>query len=408
MRTIGIIAEYNPFHKGHAYHIQKSKDMTGAKQVIAVMSGSFVQRGEPALFDKFLRTEAALKNGVDLVLELPVIFACATAEIFATGGIRLLTETGLVEGVCFGSECGDLPLLEEAARLMENETEEFRRLLKEALEEGLSYPAARAKAMQTISHTAAGVLSTPNDILALEYLKALHRTGSPLKPVAIKREGDYHNTELSTAGFASASALRAAFLEGNHNEALSHIPQNAVDIFSKALSLGQAPVRLSGFTDALQYKLRTTSAEELSHIADVTEGLENRMLSAMEQAWEMDELIQLIKTKRYTQSRIRRILIHTLLDITAKEQSYFLSLRRLPYLRVLGFRKESADLLGELTERSNCPVLSNLKKAPELLDEDGRHLLALEKLATDLHKMAVPMPIYRAPHTDFTHPLVIV
>lgn len=407
LKTLGIITEYNPFHKGHAYMIAQAKQKAGADRVVVVMSGSFVQRGEPAIFDKWTRTEAALRNGVDLVLELPVLFAASNAETFARAAVRILEESGIVDVLCFGSESGDLHAMQEAARLMENETEEFQHLLKEQLDEGLSYPAARAKALETVSHISSEILSRPNHILGLEYLKALERYHCTMQPMTIKREGDYNSPSL-TDGFASAAAIRKALAENRSTEAMTQLPENTHDIYNKALSLGTAPVFWDTLAPALHYKLRTTSAEELEEIAEVVEGLENRILHSIDSCYDLKDILDFIKTKRYTRTKIQRILLHILLDIKEKEVAYFLNLPKMPYIRVLGFQKENSGILADLTENAKCPVLTNLKKAPTLLNEDGLALLALEKTATDLHALAYPNPIYRAPNQDFTKPLVIL
>ncbi len=409
MKTLGIITEYNPFHKGHAYMIEEAKKKAGADRVIVVMSGSFVQRGEPAIFDKWTRTQAALQNGADLVLELPFLFAAANAETFARGAVRTLQESGIVDILCFGSESGDLPALQEAAKLMMNETEEFQRLLKEQLNEGLSYPAARAKALETVSQINSEILSSPNHILALEYLKALEHYSCTMEPMTIKRKGDYNSPSLSNdSGFASAAAVRKALTEDRTAEAMTQLPENTHDLYNKAISLGTAPIFWDGLTSALHYKLRTLSAEEIKDISEVTEGLENRILRSIETCYHLKDIVDFIKTKRYTRTKIQRILLHILLDVKEQEVSYYLDQLHLPYIRVLGFQKEKSDILADLTESAKCPVLTNLKKAPDILNEDGLALLALEKTATDLHTLAYPNPIYRAPNQDFTNPLVII
>lgn len=405
MRTLGIITEYNPFHRGHAYMLEQAKSKAGADRVVVLMSGSFVQRGEPAIFDKWTRAAAALKNGADLVLELPVPFATSHAEAFAGGAVRLLTESGIVDTLAFGSESGNLQELQAAAKILANETEEFQQLLKQLLAEGLSYPTARARALQALSQISSDILSKPNDILGLEYLKAL--STSPIRPITIRRKGAYHSPSLCD-GYASASAIRNALAENRSTEAMAHLPANTHDFYHRDLSLGTAPVFWEALMPALHYKLRTTSAEELRSIAEVTEGLENRILHSIDSCYSFEDMIQFIKTKRYTRTRIQRILLHILLDMKETEVSYFLHLPRMPYVRVLGFRKKHSDILADLTEQAKCPVLLNLKRAPELLDADGLAMLALEKKATDLHALAYPNPMYRAPNQDFTKPLVIL
>ena len=408
MKTLGIITEYNPFHLGHKYMIEEAKKKSGADRVIVVMSGSFVQRGEPAFFDKWIRTKAALLNGADMVIELPVLFAAANAETFASAAVRILEDTGIVDVLAFGSESGNLPALQEAARLMSNETEEYRALLKKHLEEGLSYPSARAKALETVSNINSEILNKPNHILALEYLKALERYQCHMAPIAIQREGAaYHSTTLE-GPFASATAIRGGILEEHIDQALSHVPESARELYSKVLSLGTAPVIWQNYAAALNYKLRTMSAEDIRQIFEVTEGLENRILRSIDTCYEVEDIIEFVKSKRYTRTKIQRILLHILLDIKGAEVAYFMKKPFMPYIRVLGFLKDSADFLGDVTMSAKCPVLTNLKKAPEILGEDGLHLLALEKNATDIYTMAMPNPLYRGTNQDFTMPLVIL
>lgn len=388
--------------------IETAKQVTNASHAIVVMSSSFVQRGEPACFDKWVRASCALRCGASMVLELPVLFSAANAEIFATGAIKVLNDSGMIDTLCFGSESGDLASMEEAAKLMLNETEEFQRLLKNNLDQGMSYPAARAQALETVSHISKEILSRPNHILGLEYLKALYRTNSTIQPFTIQRKGNAYDDPSLSGEFASAAAIRKALQQDKATEAFLQVPDALVDDLTKEISLGRAPAAWEHLTGALHYKLRTTSAADIKEIFEVTEGLENRILRAVENGYIVEDLIDFIKSKRYTRTKIQRILTHILLDLNTKEVEYFLHRNHLPYVRVLGFQKEHAELVGELTETAKCPVLTNLKKAPEQLDKDGMHLLALEKLATDLQAMASPNPLYRAPNRDFTIPMAII
>ncbi len=243
--------------------------------------------------------------------------------------------------------------------------------------------------------------------MGLEYLKALEHFHSAMEPMTIKREGDYASLSLAEpSGFASA--IRRALEEGQTEEAFLHLPENTHELYRGALESNTAPVSWDGLALALHYRLRMMSAEEIRDISEVTEGLENRILHSIDTCYDLPDVIEFIKTKRYTRTKIQRILLHILLDIKAREVSYFQEKRHLPYIRVLGFRKEQADILGDLTESAKCPILTNLKKAPEILDEDGLHLLALEKTATDLHTLAYPSPASRGPNRDFTAPLAII
>ena len=238
-------------------------------------------------------------------------------------------------------------------------------------------------------------------------VKALDRYNCSMEPMTIKREGDYNSPSL-TEGFASAAAIRKALAEDRSTEALPQLPENVHDLYNKALSLGTAPCFWDELTPALHYKLRMSSTEDIHEIAEVVEGLENRILHSIDSCYDIKDVIDFIKTKRYTRTKVQRILLHILLDIKEKEVAYFMNLPKMPYIRVLGFKKETSGILADLTENAKVPVLTNLKKAPEVLNEDGLALLALEKTATDLHALTYPNQIYRAPNQDFTKPLVIL
>ena len=228
MHVNGIIAEYNPFHNGHKYQLDISRQLIGAEYTVVAMSGNFVQRGAPAMINKYIRARMALENGADLVLEIPSFYACGSAEYFATGAVSLLDKLGVITTLCFGSECGDIDILTQTGRLLFEEPAEFRRILNEKLEQGLSFPAARSHALCTVMSTDADeIFSCPNNILGMEYIKALNRIGSNIKPFTIKRAGaDYHDHRLNGSQ-ASASALRKAMAEETNPERLQKfMPEN--------------------------------------------------------------------------------------------------------------------------------------------------------------------------------------
>lgn len=408
MKTVGIIAEFNPFHKGHEYFIKKAKEVTGADRVVVVMSGNFVQRGEPAMFDKWTRSSIALESGADLVLELPVLFATANAETFARGAIRILGECGIVDYLCFGTESGDITSLKEATKILANESEEFRCLLKGYLNEGMSYPSARGKALEKVSSVQADIISKPNHILALEYLMALEKYNYNIEPVTIKRVGSgYHDTEL-TDEMASATAIRQCINAKDVERGLTQVPEHVRTLYRNAIRKGLAPISWEDLSQSLNYQIRLNSSEDIEKIFEVTEGLEHRIIRALQNGYTVEELIDYIKSKRYTRAKIQRILVHILLNIKTAEVNYFMKKITLPYIRVLGFRKDSADILGDLTMKSKPPVLSNLKKAQDVLDDDGLHLLAVEKIATDIYMLGCPNEACRKPNQDFTTPLSII
>lgn len=374
MKATGIIAEFNPFHKGHAYILEQARSLTKADGVIVVLSGNFVQRGTPAVFDKWLRTRAALLGGADLVLELPLPWALASAEGFAAGGVALLEATGITESLCFGTESGDLSALEKTAALLSEETTEFRTALETALSTGLSYPAARSAALTELG---ADAPQAPNEILAVEYLKAIHQQHSRLQPLTVERKNDYHSTFL-LGSFPSATALRHCLEKGEVFPEHT-MPPAVYDLQSKA-----APVFAEALAPMLQYRLRTVSPETLRRIADVTEGLENRILEAADHCTGFEESAAFIKSKRYSLSRIRRILCRLVLEL----EDDFPALP--PYLRVLGVRQTALPLLGEISRRCSLPLITNPKRQLEALSEEGKQVLMAESRATDLYMSLTP------------------
>ncbi len=355
----GIIAEYNPFHNGHEYHIQKTRELTGCENITAVMSGNFVQRGEPAVFDKFVRTRQALLNGVDMVLELPVEYASGAADVFAGAAVEILHKSGIVDVLCFGSEAGSAETLEEVSAVFADETQEFKNHLAGFLSEGMSYPAAREAAAAKILNKDISFINMPNNILALEYITALKRLDSNIKPYSIKREQNgYNDTELS-GELSSAAAIRRALSEGN-------IPKEAVP--ENTLSDYNAPYfpNIDGYSDIFGYILRTAPTDKLAEIADMTEGLENRFLKYAHLG-SISSITDKVKTKRYTRTKLQRAALHCILGITKAMQQ-----RPPSYIRVLGIKKTKMHLLSELTQKSSLPVVTRVKENEALLQTEIR------------------------------------
>ena len=272
MKIVGVIAEYNPFHRGHLYHIGKAKEQTGADAVIAVMSGDFVQRGAPALLPKHLRAAMALEAGVSLVLELPVWCACGSAEYFASGAVSVLDQLGCVDSLCFGSECGDLPSLSRAARILEEEPEDFRAALKAALSRGLSFPRARQEALVSCagSADAGAVMEEPNNILGVEYIRAILRRGSRLEPATVRREGSGYHDQAPDPSYSSATAIRRLILEAGKDglpAALrDQVPAPSARILAESYG-SRHPVYADDFSLLLKYRLLTESAAGLASFA---------------------------------------------------------------------------------------------------------------------------------------------
>ena len=388
MKISAIIAEYNPFHTGHAHHIAATR-AAGADKVIVIMSGNFVQRGEPALLDKWTRTRMALHGGADLVLELPVFGVLSSAEGFARSAIAVLNGLGCVDTLSFGAEMPDLSLLSAIADVLTTQPAEYRACLAQRLAAGDSFPKARSTALAAVlGEDAAAAASLPNNTLALEYLQALRHFDSPIRPLAIPRRSDY--LAAQPAGkFASALALRNSIHQGIDDWQTYVLPQD--------LALVKDPVREDALLQPLLYCLRTASPAQLSHIADMVEGLENRILQAARSADSYTALLDGIKTKRYPMARIKRILLHCLLGIdhTLVEKI----LQEPPYARVLGVARGSTDLLSLLSHNSRIPVCT----APPRTDVPAG--MALDILASDLYALASD-PIRKA-GADYTTPLII-
>lgn len=367
MKVTGIIAEYNPFHNGHAYLAQKARE-SGATHVVAVMSGNFVQRGAPALFDHATRTRAALMNGVDLVLQLPAVYAVSPAQSFSQAGVEILDGTGFVDELVFGSECGDISKIISAVNALNSEI--FKPLLDAELKKGLAFAAARENALRILSPESADIIKSPNNILGVEYVSALKKLGSRISPVTFGRIGAEHDSRKFSGNIASASYIRELFCGG---EWKNFVPENTVDIYQKA-----AAADIKRIETAILYRMRTADKTTLSKAPDVSEGIENRIISAASDAKSLDELYSLAKTKRYSHARIRRIILNYLLGFTAEDLSI-----PVPYIRVTGFNEKGAELIRKSKETARLPVIT---KAADIasLDQNAHRIFSLECSAGDV------------------------
>lgn len=470
MKIIGIIAEYNPFHNGHAYQIEKIRKRTGADYIVVAMSGDFVQRGAPAIIDKYARTKMALSCGADLIIELPVLWATASAEYFALAGVTLFEKMGCVDGICFGAETDDLPLLTAIADLLAEEPENYRRVLSACLKEGMNFPMSRTRAVCDYltakphhtsfssgnyhartdgpqdTHTdqaldtamVASILNEPNNILAIEYLKALKRRHASITPFLLKREGaGYHDVNIhavSATPTASATAIRGILTEcflppcGSASErkrncrctASSRLDAAAGTSFTAAgtgsASAGTSltgsdtlsarlatampapalavltdylekypPVCANDFSSVLGYRLLSGTPEMLADTGDCNADIANRFYRNRYAFCSFESFCEQTKSKDITYTRISRILLHLILGISNQDYARGKSLDYLPYLRVLGFRKDSAPLLSRLKETSAVPILSKLADASGLLTKDAYALLEKDIFASELY-----------------------
>lgn len=439
MRVIGIIAEYNPFHNGHAYQLSKVREETGADYIAVAMSGDFVQRGEPAIIDKYARAEMALQNGADLVLELPALWASSSAESFAMAGVSLFEKMGCVEGLCFGAETDNLPLLTAIADLLADEPTDYRRLLSSYLKEGMNFPAARARALcgffqtsalpgvkngssEPVSESLSAILNSPNNILAIEYLKALRRLHSSIKPILLKRVGaGYHDEKISdiqnsdekkeeAVPTASAAAIRKLLFSehaaASSDEALkASMPDSARDILADYVTSGAA-LSPQDFSFVLGYRLLTQEKEDLSRIGGITPELANRLYNNRYQYCSFSQFCELNKSREVTYTRISRILLHLILQFTQDDYALGRSCGYVPYLRILGFRKSSSALLSLLKNSADIPMLSKLADAPALLSPEAGALLEKDIFAANLYEQTKAVKSRTLPRNEYSREIV--
>ncbi len=388
MRIAGIIAEYNPFHNGHALHVERARELTGCDYVAACMSGHFTQRGEPAMFSKWDRARMALSCGVDAVFELPALFAVRTADAFARGGVAILDGLG-VDALCFGSETDDMALIEKLASLRDDEPRALSEKIREKLEEGKSHARARGEAIGEMMGMPETLMNRPNLALAVEYLRAIAQRGSNMTPVAIRRVGDYHDPALGQ--IASATAIRAAFARGEADRALMAMPE--------AARRWAVPEAMHGMDDVLLYRLRGMDLQALAALPDVGEGLENRLHKCCREACGREALLEALKCKRYTHARLSRTLTHALIGM---DRNLIRAVPAPRYARLIGMRRGAEGLLPALKARARLPIVS---RAAELT---GDPCFELECRATDVWALLHDAPRARPAGRECREKFVVV
>jgi predicted nucleotidyltransferase len=404
MKTLGIVSEYNPFHNGHQYHIQAARQEFGAENIVCIMSGSFMQRGEPAMFDKWSRAKMALQNGADLVIELPFVYSCQPAEIFSFGAMNILNNLGIIDGICFGSELGSAAALTEIAALLINEPEEFSQLVKLHLKSGSTYPRSVSLALGDYYRGNEAIhpdiWENPNNILGIEYIKSIMQLKSPMVPYTVKRFGNQYNDMEITQSIASATAVRHELKSFGMSERLqTALPKASFDII-KANIENKGPVLMEDYSDMLLCKLRTMTAEQISEYISISEGLEYRIKKAADQAGCMNELIEGIKTKRYTRAFIQRLLCHILIDLKWEKTIAFKQLGTPSYCRVLGFNDKGKQLLRNIADTSQFPVINKVAsfqtEATVLNDIFGYDIRS-----TDIYNLAYTNKNYKKAKEDY-------
>ena len=380
----GIIAEFNPFHNGHKYLIEKARE-DGCTHIVCVMSGNFVQRGDVAIASKWARAKAAVSGGADLIVELPTPFALSSAQDFARGGVSVLDSMSCVDRLYFGSECGELSLLFQTANAMG--TEEYGELVQHFLQSGISYPAACEKAVnRIIGKDSKSVLRSPNDTLASSYICALKNASSRIEPKAVKRVASEHDRFGQYGNFASAAYIRQILLsKGFNGDAELLMPKESAEILKDEFSCGKAPCILEKLQTSILSKLRSMTAEDFKEIPGVSEGLHNRLYSKVRKATGIDSLIEEAETKRYTYSRIRRIVLLSYLSLTKDYVP-----ESAPYIRVLALNERGREILKECKKKACVPIITKAASALRLEDGFAKRLFDKECEMTDKFFLSSP------------------
>jgi len=408
MNAVGMIVEYNPFHNGHLWHLKEARRLTGADCAIAVMSGNFMQRGEPAMADKWSRAAMAVACGVDLVIELPVVFAVRSAQYFATGAISLLGRLGVVNHVCFGAETADLAMLTAAARALSEDS--IIGALRQKMKTGMTYAASLASTLAEHCAINATMLQSPNNILAIEYLRAIETYAPQLTPLPIQRLAANYHDQLITSKIASATAIRTAMLANSDlppgSTAWQAVPPACAEQINHLITAGRAPVMLQCFSNIILAKLRTMPLEELANLPDVAEGLHYKINAAAQKSSTVQELLSHIKSKRYPFTRLQRIIVHALLNTTKNEVAGFDQSGPL-YARILAFNDNGRKLIRELGKQSLVPAIT---KISQYLTSKQQHqdkisplqtMLAYDLAATDIYVLGYPNYRWRAGCQDY-------
>ncbi len=408
-KVLGIIAEYNPFHNGHLYHLQNSLKLTNADYTIAIITGNFTQRGSTSLIDKWSKAEIALKNGIDLVIELPLLYSISSAENFAEGAIKILSSLNVVDYLSFGAETDDISTLNIIADTLYREPKEYKNILSHELSKGLSYPKARENALlmylQDIRRFT-NVLSTPNNILGIEYLKALKKFKSPIMPVAVKRFDVGYNDTTYTENIASATAIRNIVKNNSLDILKKVVPENSFSTILENIKIGHILPDLSTFEKQIIYNLRSMSIEEIANLPDVSEGLEYAIKNAANSCNSIVEFLSIIKSKRYTSTRLQRILLYSLLNITKKDMQ--VSRKTVPYIRVLGFNERGRYIISEVARQN--PKLEIVTSVKKYLDScNNRNLqLILSKDIWSTNVYTIGYEYESLNNLDYTHKMVII
>lgn len=406
-KVLGIIAEYNPFHNGHLFHLNESKKLTGYSYTVAIMSGNFTQRGNTSIIDKWSKAKSAIECGVDLVVELPVLYSTSSAENFAEGAIKILDSLKVVDYLSFGAETADINLLNNIATVLNEEPKEYKSLLSEELKKGLSYPKARENALMIYLNDIkkySNVLSSPNNILGIEYIKALKKYNSIIQPIAMPRHESGHNDLNYHGNIASSTAIRNITKNNGFDILRKLMPEPSYTNLIKNIKVGHVVPDLSVFEKEIIFNLRKMSIYDISQLPDVSEGLEFAIKNAANSCNSLVELLNIIKSKRYTQTRIQRILLYSLLGITKKDIA--ISKKTQPYVRVLGFNEKGKYLISEVAKANpKLNIITSVKKFTDKnLNRNLKSMLEKDIWATDVYTIGYEYDSWS--NLDYTNKII--
>lgn len=418
MNILGLVVEYNPFHNGHLYHLLKSKEITKATHTVAIMSGNFLQRGEPALFDKYTRARAAVENGVDLVIELPTLFACQSAEIFSHGAIATLNSLNCINSICFGSEVGNIDILYTISKILVNEPNEFKISLKKYLNDGMLFPTARSNALfdyinennlvDISKDELLSILNSSNNILGIEYIKSLLKLKSNIKPYTITRINSEYNSESIDSSICSATAIRKALKNTDDISFASKVvPLPTYNILKTNIEKSFNPIFDEMFFDILS-SIILRDSNELDKYFDVNEGIENKIYQSIFTSSNLEELHSLVKSKRYTLTKIKRALNNVLLGITKDDMALVKDMNYIPYIRVLAFNDKGREILKAIKNNSEINIINKFSKISFAMDDAKfKTLIDYDIKASNMYNMIYyknnrqllkgPMDFYMSP-----------
>lgn len=412
MTAAGIIAEYNPFHNGHEYHIRRTREETGADYVIVAMSGNFVQRGAPALVDKYRRTRSALLAGADIVLQIPPSYSLASAEGFAEGAVSLLMSTGVVQYLSFGTEAGTLNDISKIARILADEPSDFKKSLKKHLKSGIPFPNARSRALIECCPEMTGITeltSSPNNILAIEYLKSLIRSCSTIKPVTIRRFGaGYNDPYIPGQSGISAKAIREAVSYGSYNDSIAeYMPGESFESIREAIEKKQVLTE-DDFSEMIVYKLIMERQQRYTKYLDVSDDLSDRIVNNLDKYTGFSDFCNLIKTKDKTYTRVSRALFHILLGIKDKAEDSREYTGQCPYIRILGFRKNAESLVSDMKSSALVPIITGYTDAEKNLYSEQLRQLKDESRIEDLYFAVQTLKSGIPSKPDMSRPLIVL